>query len=89
MRDAFTNCQDSFAVHPKLIKRLKTYYEKNDPDRWAEWALTITFQVIDSYLAYVGLLHRFFESFMYYLKYPISGYVERSVCFLSTITTTT
>ena len=25
---------------------------------------------------------------MYYLKYPISGYVERSVCFLSTITTT-
>jgi len=33
VRDAFTNCQDSFAVHPKLIKRLKTYYEKNDPDR--------------------------------------------------------
>ena len=24
-------------------------------------------------------LHRFFESFMYYLKYPISGYVERLV----------
>ena len=81
MRDAFTNCQDSFAVHPKLIKRLKTYYEKNDPDRWAEWALMITFQVIDSYLTYVGLLDRFFESFMYYLKYPISGYVERSVCY--------
>ena len=39
MRDAFTNCQDSFAVHPKLIKRLKTYYEKNDPDRQAPiWA---------------------------------------------------
>ena len=40
VRDAFTNCQDSFAVHPKLIKRLKTYYEKNDPDRQAHMVHT-------------------------------------------------
>ena len=46
--------------------------------------ISLLFKSIDSYLAYVGLPDRFFESFMYYLKYPISGYVERSVCLLST-----
>ena len=69
VRDAFTNCQDSFAVHPKLIKRLKAYYEKNDPDRHGV-VETLNYE-------YVHFSGRFFESFMYYLKYPISGYVER------------
>jgi len=54
IKDSFTKCQDSFAVHPKLIKKLKAFYEANDPDR-------------------------FFQTFMDYLKFPISGYIERSM----------
>ena len=34
VREAFKACQDSFGVHPKLIKRLKAYYVDNDPDRY-------------------------------------------------------
>ena len=33
VKEAFKACQDSFGVHPKLIKRLKAYYVANDPDR--------------------------------------------------------
>ena len=33
VKAAFKACQDSFGVHPKIIKRLKAYYEANDPDR--------------------------------------------------------
>ena len=52
VKEAFKACQDSFAIHPKLVKRLRKFYGETDVDR-------------------------FFESFMYYLKFPISGYVER------------
>ena len=34
VKEAFKACQDSFGVHPKLIKRLKAYYVANDPDRY-------------------------------------------------------
>ena len=69
--EAFKACQDSFGVHPKLIKRLKAYYVDNDPDRYR------TFYCKSKFL--ISGIFRFFESFMYYLKYPISGYVERSL----------
>ena len=46
-------CQDSFSVHPKLVRKLKAFYLSNDPDK-------------------------FFEDFIWYLRFPISGVTERS-----------
>ena len=37
VKEAFKACQDSFGVHPKLIKRLKAYYVANDPDRFGKY----------------------------------------------------
>ena len=54
VKECFKACQDSFAIHPKLIKKLKCYHDTLDPDV-------------------------FFTSFMYYLQYPLSGFVEKSV----------
>ena len=54
VRDAFTNCQDSFAVHPKLIKRLKAYYEKNDPDRHAR-VETLNYEYVQFVQLYISL----------------------------------
>jgi len=51
--DAFKSCQDSFSGHPKIVKKLKTFYLSTDPDK-------------------------FFEDFIWYLRYPISGITERS-----------
>eukprot|EP00092_Neocalanus_flemingeri_P098064 GFUD01125052.1.p1 GENE.GFUD01125052.1~~GFUD01125052.1.p1 ORF type:complete len:1501 (+),score=547.17 GFUD01125052.1:57-4559(+) len=53
IREAFKACQDSFSGHPKLVKKLKTFYLSTDPDK-------------------------FFEDFIWYLRYPISGVTERS-----------
>ena len=54
VKECFKACQDSFSIHPKLIKKLKCYHDTSDPDV-------------------------FFTSFMYYLQYPLSGFVEKSV----------
>lgn len=51
--EAFKSCQDSFSGHPKIVKKLKTFYLSTDPDK-------------------------FFEDFIWYLRYPISGITERS-----------
>jgi len=53
IRDAFKGCQDSFSVHPKLVRKLKAFYLSTDPDK-------------------------FFEDFIWYLRFPISGVTERS-----------
>ena len=29
-------CQDSFSIHPKLVKKLKDFYVSADPDRFFE-----------------------------------------------------
>jgi len=34
--DAFQASQDSFSVHPKLVKKLKGFYNTTDPDRFFE-----------------------------------------------------
>jgi len=54
IREAFKACQDSFSVHPRLVRKLKAFYLSNDPDR-------------------------FFEDFIWYLQFPISGVTERSL----------
>ena len=54
IKDAFQASQDSFSVHPKLVKKLKAFYLANDPDK-------------------------FFEDFIWYLQFPISGLTERCV----------
>ena len=56
IRDAFKSSQDSISIHPKLVKKLREFYDKTDQDRFFDdfiWYLRLPISGITEKSAYV------------------------------------
>jgi len=82
IRDAFQASQDSFSVHPKIVKKLKAFYLANDPDKFFEdfiWYLQLPISGLTERCNYIDRTLDFVAKFACsFLEKPESTEKEKS-----------